>query len=213
MVDIPYWNQYYKKGEAPSDGSTFAVSILAKVDKEHELVELGCGNGRDANFFAKNGIKVFAVDIASEAINQRSARHPDNPTFVCADFTNMAESCPASILDMKFGSIYSRFTLHAVRAESASKSLNWSYSALRSGGILFIEVRSVKDKMCGKGTPVEGEKDAWIYTHYRRFHRKDDLISELENIGFTIDYILESDGLAVYKDDDPVVIRVHARKP
>ncbi len=81
------------------------------------------------------------------------------------------------------------------------------------GGLLLIEVRSVKDKMCGKGTPVEGEKDAWIYTHYRRFIRQNELLAELLSLGFKIDYVIESDGLAIYKDDDPVVIRVHARKP
>jgi hypothetical protein len=66
--------------------------------------------------------------------------------------------------------------------------------------------------MCGKGTKVEGERDAWINTHYRRFIRKDELLKELEGLGFTIDYVLEKDGIAVYKDDNPVVIRVHAKK-
>ncbi len=57
MVDVPYWNQYYKKGEAPSEGSTFAASVLCHIDKEHDLLELGCGNGRDAFFFSRNGVK------------------------------------------------------------------------------------------------------------------------------------------------------------
>lgn len=59
---------------------------------------------------------------------------------------------------------------------------------------------------------MEQERDAWIYTHYRRFIRKDELIRELENIGFEINYCVESDNLSIYKDDNPVVIRIHAKK-
>jgi hypothetical protein len=43
--------------------------------------------------------------------------------------------------------------------------------------------------------------------------RKAELISELKAIGFHIDFDQESKGLSVVKEDDPVLIRIHARKP
>jgi hypothetical protein len=60
-----------------------------------------------------------------------------------------------------------RFTLHSIPADGASRTLKWAYNNLKDGGILFIEARSVKDPMCGVGTKVEGEEDAYINTHYR----------------------------------------------
>jgi len=34
----------------------------------------------------------------------------------------------------EFGSVYSRFTLHSVNAEAASRALRWAFENLRSKG-------------------------------------------------------------------------------
>jgi SAM-dependent methyltransferase len=208
MSESGWWNQYYKKHEAPTNCSTFAAFVGQKLPKETTLFELGCGNGRDALYFAKSGLQVEACDISETAIQGLVEEHSDIPTikFVQGDFTRLEKS------KKEYDVIYSRFTLHAVNKEGASRALAWAFNSLKSGGKLFIEVRSVKDKLCGKGTPVENEPDAYVYTHYRRFVRKDDLCKELEELGFTLNEVIEADGLAVYKDDDPVVIRVEALK-
>jgi bifunctional enzyme CysN/CysC len=62
------------------------------------------------------------------------------------------------------------------------------------------------------GTAVGDEKDAYINTHFRRFLRKDELLKELEGLGFIIEFVDERDGVAALGDDNPVVLRVHARK-
>ena len=48
---------------------------------------------------------------------------------------------------------------------------------------------------------------------YVSIFRKAELVDELEAIGFHIDFIQESGGLSPMTDDDPVLIRVYARKP
>jgi len=182
--------------------------LVEKIPKGALMFELGCGNGRDAFFFGKSGINIHASDISDASIVQLNGKATNgNPLFVCADFTNLPTP-----YEHQYDAVYSRFTLHAIQAEGASRTLKWAHANLKSGGYLYIEVRSVLDPMCGKGTKVEGERDAWINTHYRRFIRKDELVSELEGLGFTLEYVLEKDGIAVYKDDNPVVIRVHAKK-
>jgi len=208
MVDINYWNDFYKKGDVPREGSTFASSILHKIDKMEVMVEMGCGNGRDAYFFASKGIKIWAFDIA-ETVTDLKPVENGNPKFICADFTNLQTPYD----NQRFGTVYSRFTLHAIRVDGASRSLKWAFHNLISGGLLLIEVRSVLDPLCGKGTKVEGERDAWINTHYRRFLRKDELVGELQSLGFIMEHIQEENNLSIYKDDNPVVIRIHARKP
>lgn len=208
MVDKQYWIDFYKKGEVPTESSSFAASVLPLIPKDTVLFELGCGNGRDAFYFARNGINVVATDLAETVVDLRTPN--GNPEFVCGDFTNLATPFRESV---QIGVIYSRFTLHSVPAEGASRTLKWAFSNLKPGGVFFIEVRSVKDPMYGKGTAVEGQKDAFINTHYRRFVRKDELVAEMEQLGFELETVIEEDNLAVYKDDNPVVIRIHARKP
>jgi len=51
-----------------------------------------------------------------------------------------------------------------------------------------------------------------IHGHYRRFIIKDDLLERLENIGFSIVDVVEDNNLAIYKNDNPIVIRVKAEK-
>ena len=49
-----------------------------------ELIELGCGNGRDSLFFAKNGINVTGIDASETAIDElRNTVELDNCIFIC----------------------------------------------------------------------------------------------------------------------------------
>ena len=51
-----------------------------------------------------------------------------------------------------------------------------------------------------------------ITTHYRRYLDYSKTIEKLENIGLKVIYKIESQGLSVYKDDDPMLIRIVAQK-
>lgn len=53
------------------------------------LLELGCGNGRDAIFFAKNGIKVIAIDQVADEISYLASLYAENPHFISGDFTDL----------------------------------------------------------------------------------------------------------------------------
>ena len=181
------------------------------MQKGSKVFELGCGNGRDALFFAQNGIKVIACDKAEEGVNKLNGT--ENLYSFVGDFTQLNDhhnDNPHISEPVDF--IYSRWTIHAINKESSSRTLQWSFRNLNSGGRLLIEVRSVNDNLFGQGTQVELEKDAFITDHYRRFVRNEELIDELKEIGFEIEENVESQGLAVHKDDDPVVIRVIAVK-
>jgi SAM-dependent methyltransferase len=231
MVDKEYWDRFYREGGAPTEGSPFAQDVLQVVSKDEPLFELGCGNGRDAIFFAQNGIHVVGCDLSQTSIRQlqKKSQEAQHLNFLCEDFTaldapinpellkrNISDSGDASTTNgvplSDYGTVYSRFTLHAIRKEGASRAIKWAFNILKPKGIFLLEARSVLDPLCGQGTKVEGEEDAWINTHYRRFIRKDQLLAELEEVGFTIEKVVESNGLAVYKEEDPVVIRVFARK-
>jgi len=139
------------------------------------------------------------------------AMKPRNIKFLEKDFTILPSTKNLGLESLY--TVYSRFTLHALKKEHASKALKWSYENLSNDGILCIEVRSTKSGLYGKGTPVPDEKDAFIYTHYRRFVNSTELIEEVKGLGFHIECFVEEKGLAVFKDDDPVVIRLIARKP
>ena len=210
-TDSEYWDQYYSRQHPSIIGSTTFARFCAELMAPGSAVfELGCGNGRDALFFAELGHRVTACDRSSVAIrnlkaalDEREFAHP--PTLVVGE---MGALPPARELDV----VYSRFTLHAVSKREASHALGWAFANLRPGGRLFAEARSVRGSLYGKGEEVA--RDTFLFnSHTRRFLRRDELVDELTGLGFAIDECIEAAGLAVHKDDDPVVIRVIARKP
>jgi adenylylsulfate kinase-like enzyme/SAM-dependent methyltransferase len=201
-----YWDQYYKNKVCSREPSPFAQYVSTLVDSGRELVELGCGNGRDAVFFAGEGLHVTALDMSQEAISELQGRNIPNTRFLCGDFVNADVHRPEA-----YDYAYSRFTLHSINANQETVLLKNIFLGLRPGGKLFIEVRGIHDPLYGRGKLVE--RNAYFYdNHYRRFLVLEELTAALERTGFRVEYARESTGFAPYGNDDPPVIRVVAAK-
>lgn len=201
-----YWNQYYKNDVCSRQPSPFVQYVATLVEPGRRLIELGCGNGRDAAYLAGLGLQVVALDLSSVSIERLQAQNIANAEFVCGDFVNSELHQPAS-----YDYAYSRFTIHSINKNQEQMLLQRVFAALRPGGKLFIEVRSVHDALFGRGRQLE--HNAFFYdNHYRRFIVLEELVAELKNCGFLVEYAKESAGFAPYGNDDPPVIRVVAAK-
>lgn len=212
--DESYWNEYYKNQFAQNrmEGGMESPSLFARamlenyMEKGNALVELGCGNGRDSLYFAENGMNVTGIDVSEVAIRELQKRNTNHCIFICDDFVN-AEA----IYQIQYDYCYSRFTLHAINAEQEAQILDKAYKMLKSKGFLFIEARSIRDEKYGKGQEVE--KNAYIHDgHYRRFIDPVELKGKLENLGFAIVEMEESDKFAPSHSERTVCVRVIAQK-
>ena len=202
-----YWNQYYQNQVCSTQPSPFARYVSTLVEPGRELVDLGCGNGRDALYFAGLGLKVAGMHLSASAIQMLEERKTPNVSFLCGDFISHPAHTPA-----RYHYAYSRFTIHAINRKQEALLLQTMYQALKPGGKFFIEVRSVHDPLYGKGQPVE--RNAFFYdNHYRRFIVLGELTRALEQCGYRVEYAKEQTGFAPYGNDDPPVIRVVAVKP
>lgn len=205
-----YWVDYYKKHEAPEEPSQFAQHVVDRYAQAGEsLVELGCGNGRDARFFARNRLSVMAIDQCAQDDDVLAAAEANgnNPQYAVGDFTNLAN------LEQPVDQVYSRFTLHSVDDNGQARALAWSYRNLAEGGRLYIETRGQKNELYKKGEPVAGDPNAYIYdSHYRRFVNFDEFTSEIEANKFNILEASEETGFAPFEDTDYHFIRVIAEK-
>lgn len=199
-----YWNKWYEKDKAPLFPSSFAEFCLSYISEGNSIIDLGCGNGRDSLFFGHNGFDVMGIDYSEIAISHnKKANILPNINFGVADFADMGDLG-------KFSCIYSRFSFHAVDILTEKKLILWCGDNLLSKELFFLEARSTKDplmKLGKKISPTENYTD-----HYRRFLDYDETQKYLEDVGFKLIYSIEANGLAKYKDDDPVVIRIVAEK-
>ena len=91
-----YWNQYYKNRVCSEEPSPFARYVATLVEPGRRMVELGCGNGRDAVFFAAQGLDITALDMSQEAVSQLQSRGIANAEFLCGDFVNSDVHQPES---------------------------------------------------------------------------------------------------------------------
>ena len=206
-MDYKYWNEYYKKNIAPNEPSKFAKDILKYLDSGKKLIELGCGNGRDAMFLANNNISVVAIDQSESSINNlKQSVSNNNIECVVDDFIK------TKLLKREsFDYIYSRFTLHSISEEQEEKLLKRVYEGLKKDGLFLVEARSIKDDIFGLGEKIA--RNTYVYNnHSRRFIVLDELVKKLTSYGFKIEFVNESNNYAAYKDQNPIVIRVIAKK-
>lgn len=207
-----FWQRYYSSHRTPPSQSLFAEFCLKQyIKKDNWVLELGCGNGRDALFFAANGINVLGLDLCREEIsflnkNYKSRKLGEGGNklrFKCADFTRYKSR-------QKFDVIYSRFTIHSISEEQEVDTIKNSYKNLIDGGVLLIEARSMKDDMFSKSEKLSNHEG--VTDHYRRFIDLEIISNNLRKNNFEIMFSIESRGLAIYKDEDPYIIRIAAKK-
>lgn len=202
-----HWNNFYSLGNAPDLPSPFALSVSPELSPHSSILEIGCGNGRDSNYFSMEGHLVTGLDVSESAIEYCGATHKrEGLNFLLGTLPILSES-----LNSNYDVIYSRFVIHAMPLEEEVGTLEIAFEKLRKAGKLYIECRSINDPMARKGEVISPTER--IFGHYRRFIILEDLVSRLEGIGFHVLNAQEGSGLAKYGDDDPVVIRVVAGKP
>ncbi|MFP6872836.1 MAG: class I SAM-dependent methyltransferase [Verrucomicrobiales bacterium] len=200
--DTQYWDNYYRQ-DFINEASPFAGFCQENFLKQPlKIVEFGSGSGRDLRFLHHSGNQVTGYDTSTEAVAYIKSAYPDL-NIVLGDFTRLD-------LHERLDAVYSRWTLHSIDEESADRALSWCAENIVEGGILMIEVRTINDHLYGEGKPAG--RNAYITDHYRRFVVPDGLKGQLEELGFEICFFEEGQGFSVYKDDDPVLLRVMAKR-
>ena len=210
-MDKNYWQNYYQthlstKEQKQSNFASFCMERFFPAGAN--LIELGCGNGRDSVYFAKNGIKTLGIDQCDNMIDFLNSNHGgENLSFKSGDFTALPNAREL-IQNDKFDIVYSRFTLHSINAKQQENLFAWIRANLKASGILAIECRGHKNSLYGRGVMVE--EDAFIYeNHYRRFVDFENLCEMLET-DYEMLFAKEDRGFAPFKNEDDFFARVVA---
>jgi SAM-dependent methyltransferase len=110
---------------------------LSYVQKTNpKILELGCGNGRDAQIILQHSKKYLGIDISIEMIRLAEQNNPKG-NFVVADIENF--NSPQNI-DI----IFAFASLIHFNKESLKYIFNKSHDSLNSGGIIYISLKHGK---------------------------------------------------------------------
>ena len=201
-----HWSNYYRSFPTSMEPSPFAMMVAKQLKPPSRLLEVGCGNGRDASHFAREGHSVVGLDTSSAAIDLCRQTYNELPI----EFFNLPIAALESRGAGPFDSVYSRFCLHAMTEPEEIELLGTARRILRPDGLLFIECRSINDPLARMGEVISPTER--IHGHYRRFIILEELVERVEMADLSVDSVLESRGLAVFGDEDPAVIRLVARR-
>lgn len=201
-----YWNGYYASHRSATRPlpSQFATFVAGELDGSHRVVELGCGNGRDALFFAEYGHEVVGVDgsaAAVEACTALAATLGSGARFLQATITDddLADRLGSSALPTV---VYARFFLHAITEAEEGRLLDLAAAVSEPGGLLAVEYRTVEDASLAKVTDE----------HFRRYAVPAEVEARAQDRGFERTYAVEGFGYAKYRHDDAHVARALFRK-
>jgi SAM-dependent methyltransferase len=143
------------------------ASFLAPFpkDKKLDILDLGCGPGRDVNYFQSLGHRPVGLD-GSEAFYEM-ARKLTGCEILQQTFLNL------DLPSLSFDGIFANAALFHVPSQELPRVLDDLYMALRPGGILF------QSNPRGNGEGWAGQR----YGHYLQFEASKRF---LEEAGFEI---------------------------
>lgn len=201
-----YWDDFYKVAEfnTPLHPSQFSAFVLGEAPDATRVIEFGCGNGRDAVFFASYGLAVTALDASENAIDfcRRRGRY-QNVKF---EKFALGDAVKGTVLDKYENGektiLYARFFLHAISEEEEFVFLSVARELIGPGSIVALEYRCSEDEQNMKE----------FGQHYRRYLRHDELCERIVQAGFEVVYQIKGRGFAKYKSEDALVGRCIAVK-
>ena len=203
-----HWSLFYNRRRTTVP-SSFAASVATELKETCQIVDIGCGNGRDSLFFARLGHSVLGLDIAAPVINQDASvaesEQVDNVSFEELDVSvpDSLAKVIRSTVDAGSLVIYARFFFHAITEEEETATLDVLSEHLPIGARCYFEFRTSRDEKTHKH----------FRDHYRRFINLDAFVTKALRKG-TMDciYTVEGQGMAKFDEEDPFVGRVHLRR-
>ncbi len=200
-----YWNNFYNNNKLINEQSSFANFVLEylKDYPEHKrLIDLGCGNGRDLIFFSNNNYNVTGIDIAPDICNNLRYK---NLNIICDSFVDYKYK--------NYSIYYSRFTLHAINFINVKKFIKNLSIQMNEDSLLFIETRSIIGTEYDNLNYYEYNFNSGIGDfHNRTLFNKKYLISLFNEYNIFVEYENEQNGLSIYNNEDPYLIRLVLRK-
>ena len=157
--------------DSPGD-LVFLNAFLRYLKPDSHIVDIGCGTGFSAGYFAKKGMRAEGCDLSSGMIAIARRNYPKTP-FSLAD---MREFTPKEKAD----GVWAGYCLFHFEQEDFEKAIKRVKTYLKPGGVFGLVMQEGEGELERDEPFLPGEKI------YLRLYTEEQLKSILEKHGFEI---------------------------
>jgi len=141
------YDQEYQKtiayfGDSPDPLLRDFIQLL---DSELDVLDVGCGQGRNALHLARNGFRVTAIDPSPVAIGQVEREASDHALEVRAQVGGYGE---VDLDDMEFGAVMVFGLIPDLPGEKTKPLIEWARSRVARNGTLWLTGFTTEDPAC-----------------------------------------------------------------
>jgi len=120
------------------------VGKYLKGKKIKTVLDLGCGSGRDAQYFAKQDYIVTALDLELSE-RQKEKLSQQGIKYIKQDLRRL------KLKSKIFDAVFAHLSLHYFDDRTLDKIIVRIYNCLKPGGYFFIKCKSTADPLFGQG--------------------------------------------------------------
>jgi len=195
-LDRLAWDEWFS-GEGGSDPSPppsgFAQWVRPQLDPARQLLDVGCGNGRDAVWFAGDGLDVVGLDYSVTGLEAAARMAEHAGVAMRLDYLNLYDPRQTMARAARFAferaprDVYTRFLVDCLGSQGRRDLLVMCRMVQRHGGSVFAEFRAA-----GR----DGSRPQ-LPEHFAR---------EVERAGGVVEHREQGTGLAAGDDDNDLQI-------
>tara|TARA_Y100000310_G_C20649810_1_gene798748 strand:- start:333 stop:1007 length:675 start_codon:yes stop_codon:yes gene_type:complete len=189
---LGYWNNIYSTNNYFGTGPTLLAISAKELIENHSIsniLELGCGQGRDSIFFANLGCNVTATDISENAINfvkkVKNEQNLQNLQLFVHDILN-----PLKFESTNFDLVYSNLALQFFDINQLSEIFSNVNKIMKDNSFFLFSTKKSGDKYHNFGNKIfDNAFESKGITRF--FYDKPELMHILEE-NFTIEHFEDS---------------------
>lgn len=138
-MNTPFWEESYRTDDVATFGIEPNPTIQEKwsmFEKNGTVLDIGCGEGKNAIFLAQKGFVVDAFDISKSGIEKLKRLALKNHVQVAAWVQDLRDFQ----FEKKYDVVTSHGTLHFVERRNWKKFIRKAKEKTKSGGIHIIQI-------------------------------------------------------------------------
>ena len=147
--------------------------FISLIPKDAKILDIGCGSGRDVQYFLDYNLNPTGIDISHEMINEAKTRVP-NGDFKKMDMRNL------KFKENTFDALWACASLLHISRKELPKVLQNLNKIIKPNGILFIALKE------GEGSKIIREQKYKDLPRLFVYYNKSEIEKLINENGFSI---------------------------